>query len=84
MVMNGWLYGHMHAEVNTELAIEIWFPSHSDKKDARDIISLSRPTTMSAFKTKNLYHLRISANSVLPLYVKGCQPTQDNSNSLSL
>ena len=25
---------------------------------------------MSTFKTKNLYHLRISANSVLPLYVK--------------
>ena len=35
------------------------------------LIRPSRTTTMSTFKTKNLYHLRISANSVLPLYVGG-------------
>ena len=69
-------------DVNSERAIKISFPSAQadesrNRPDAADhlcdhrLIGPSCSITMSAFKTKNLYHLRISASSVLPLYVSG-------------
>ena len=52
----------------------------SRPRDHQLVLSLRR-TIMSAFKTKNLYHLRISANSVLPLYVERSLFPSDESDT---